>query len=567
MTEETPRVESVPETPFHDPEAVRYQARPLSRVWVYGWTILTWISAFTILVVYLDVNVKDTPSKRYVRTFTSMNKVSHPNLQKVSELYTDEGNAYAAADTPTARNAKSVALLDNVMLNLNCHAGPTSGGATGALPGGLSVAPTSLDPVSSTSFEFASHLCMCVYKKHNPAQTGNVGFHYEILNAAAEADFKDFVTTYVRQLGIECGMGTRATHTIEVGYDGFLSVSPFLIVVYVNGLAVMFSVLYMITGNAVVAKKKEDKASREEGKDGSTITTNAWTWIENFTSNKIYVVIVMAVVSAVFLVLIIALSKDPSDGEKVLVSVFFIVALIIAGSLVIWGWNTKSKDDEKTATSIPGEDVMVTQRMAFWIQYIFTAPLVVMAGDVIAQQRFNDFLIPRFLFSIALVLLAMGYDGIYLFSTFIVTCMQDLAARSWTKSATYFYDPKTKKTNYNELETLYHYTVDDNLRSATWWAWGTWLLGGAILLHGAVPTNLSWAATDLVMGWNTVIATGVAVYILGVPLACIPGMAERNSEADGWKANKHETALALRLSVELVARMLITLGVLFWVVE
>lgn len=70
-----------------------------------------------------------------------------------------------------------------------------------------------------------------------------------------------------------------------------------------------------------------------------------------------------------------------------------------------------------------------------------------------------------------------------------------------------------------------------------------------------------------VPGSTTVIAFGVVVYILGMPIISrVPGMNIENTVGYCWMEDRHATSLSLCLLVDFVSRSLVTLSVTYWLV-
>jgi hypothetical protein len=70
--------------------------------------------------------------------------------------------------------------------------------------------------------------------------------------------------------------------------------------------------------------------------------------------------------------------------------------------------------------------------------------------------------------------------------------------------------------------------------------------------------------SSLVPGAHTLIPVGFALYVVGMPLVCMPNIARDNTKGHPLASQEDSTALGLRLVVDILARTAITMTVYFW---
>lgn len=326
----------------------------LARVWIYSWTFLTWLftfAFFVLLVVVFRTSVQDnaagrsyTRSNTIVRGLGCLNKNQWSNWTALKDAYTTNVPA-----TPTINQAGSNAIRDAAMRAMRCH-GNMQDQPMGALSGGLTASSTQLDALVSTSFDFASPACACVHALHAAV------YYPAYLNATTRDSVvalgEEFYSTGAgRTIVRECLFSSRSASEVEVVDWCFLSVSPYMVVLYTNTVAGIFGALYLMTpdfkGEAMLYKVLSSPIA-----------------VVSFVAINIVLGITGVVVSG------------SSISAIVFVSLAEVVPLFYVVSMV---WFLRSQDANVDAKSTGQkssirENFRVVQRMSFWAQYIITLP-------------------------------------------------------------------------------------------------------------------------------------------------------------------------------------------------
>ena len=98
--------------------------------------------------------------------------------------------------------------------------------------------------------------------------------------------------------------------------------------------------------------------------------------------------------------------------------------------------------------------------------------------------------------------------------------------------------------------------------------WYSWVAAVSMMVYTSQPLALPWSVVDLVPGATTLVPVAFAVYLFGMPLVCMPGLARSNVRKEDWRNGSSDVAaLGLRLVVDLVARTILTITVYFWLLS
>jgi hypothetical protein len=84
-----------------------------------------------------------------------------------------------------------------------------------------------------------------------------------------------------------------------------------------------------------------------------------------------------------------------------------------------------------------------------------------------------------------------------------------------------------------------------------------------MLVYTSPAISLSYGAGDMVPGGSTIIPVVFALYVIGMPLVSVPGLAHSRTVKD-YGDQADTVALSLRLVVDIVARGLLSLTMYFW---
>lgn len=90
---------------------------------------------------------------------------------------------------------------------------------------------------------------------------------------------------------------------------------------------------------------------------------------------------------------------------------------------------------------------------------------------------------------------------------------------------------------------------------------------GMLIYSSGTVVTFPYGVLDSIQGGPLFITVAFIIYIGGMPLVCIPGLAKANAQRLKWSNNSDSVALAMRLVVDLVVRFLITISALFWLTK
>ena len=342
-------------SPLKESEAA-LNATPLSRVWVFTWALLTWIftfAFFVLLATAFTFNISDgartyTRSDTFTRSLGCIYKTPWSDWASVRDKYTT-----LIPTTPVISLSGSNDILDSVMRAMRCHGNlPTQ--ATGPLAGGVQGVVSGTDTVSTMSFDFSSKACHCAHKLHTEVyypSYANATTREQVV-ALGNTFFSDGVGSPPRSIVKECVFTSRVGHEVEVDDSCFLSVSPYMVVLYTNTVAGIFAALYLLhpAGN-----------NNKEG------------WMYRVLSNKIS--------AGVFIVINLALGitgmviSRPSDSTVGVLSTVMALALLGVVSMIYIMVNQEGVADTTIVARVNLKDnFVVIQRISFWFQYIITLP-------------------------------------------------------------------------------------------------------------------------------------------------------------------------------------------------
>lgn len=189
------------------------------------------------------------------------------------------------------------------------------------------------------------------------------------------------------------------------------------------------------------------------------------------------------------------------------------------------------------------------QRASFWLQYVLTMPVLVLMYDSILQQRVTEYLWTRLLLSTGIAIVAAACDMLCIF-------YNQLPARA-----------PTRDTDADNPSIKAHVAIHD----AMWWCWGCWVVGVSALMYTSPPLSVVWPDMTLVSGASTTIPMAFALYVVVLPMACIPGLdrsiSHPTEDNDPKTEERDANALGIRLVLEMSTRLLVTMTVYFWLAQ
>ena len=407
--------------------------------------------------------------------------------------------------------------------------------------------------------------------------------------------------TPVAPLVRACTFAHRMPHVIDMDAGCFLAVSPYMFVLYANALAATFAALYiggLSTTAATEPEKKANGGAVSKWIDKALAAVHGvmqwpWTMAVLATLNFIFCTAGMAVAltqggasggafavlltfiligwaSVLGLTYLMEQSKPTSEvAELMPPSVTPSGSTTPSGIITLQGFDksswagvgadssaggkiaamtSKAREKLHTMYTASADNIAVVQRMAFWLQYALTLPGLVMLHDQVQQQRDGVLLQYRVLYSIGIVLLAAAHDCLHMFSDKVNGMLQQ--------------QPSTGSSSNSNADKL---RTDDNLRSSLQWTWGVWFAAAVMMMWPPQAVSMPVHLTDLMPGSHSLVPAALAVYVIAVPIVCMPQHGStRHMSSFGDGGSKDKTALSMLLVVDLVARVLVTLTVYFW---
>ena len=541
---DTREVGEVPSGVSLEQSPAQLQSTPVSRSGIYIWAILTWCMAisFAILVMVMwTVEISDNGGPVYKRSHTVPHnmgvwvKNSWKDWTATTDIYKTPGPAIVAT---MSTGAGSTAILDLVMRSMLCHGNLPASIGTGPLKGGLNGVVKGTDYYGDMSFWFASDLCQCVQRQHTK-------FYANVSKSATTADLvlqlggqftSGIVTTGLakipegQDLMRACLFGTRATQMTRVDDTHALTVSPYMLIVHVNIVAGVVACLYLMAASWTGTEEARNNAS-------------FWGIVSLGFGDKVVCVVLAAVNLALGVAATVISAPPDSIGAKsiwpILQGIMFITTSVCVGVISMgekslsFGNNGSSKIKQNMI--VHQENIRVWQRMVFWMQFLCTAPAILLLHDAMAQQRDEVYLTHRLIFLFGIIALAAGSDMVAMF-------YENMSGISQHKT--------TAQT-------------EDMLRSCMWYTWTIWTIASTILVYSSGTVFMD--ATTANNGFDIILVNiAFVIYFVGMPLVSIPGMASMNTKHMKWANSPDVTALAMRLVVDVLARMLLTLAGIFW---
>lgn len=404
-----------------------------------------------------------------------MVKTQWSDWNGVFEIYNDPVKNVAGLPVPLAFvPSESTQILDAVMRKMRCHGNkkdaletPLQGGISGALPQSTSG--------MAQTFRFSSSACSCVYDYHTYVFESNYVTNPKTLDEIKELGLAYTTTglnltrvgsnTPADPLMKQCFFSKRMPHSIELVPDCFPSVSPYMVVLYINTIAGIFGAMYLVSGG-------------ENARSGERSMVVMWKqdvvkWMRHPMATVFFVVLNVGLGVAG----VILSSGDGSAGSIVAVCMVEGLALVYAMGMtwymshqadeivpapiqesIVLGEKKlvpmSSSKSEKAFKDAIYENVNVIQRMSFWFQYIVTLPGIVVLHDVMQQQRIQEYMLARVAFALGIGFLAAGSDMLCLFNDKV---MDNLAMVAENKEDGAKFRKKVMAK------------TDDNIRSAMWW--------------------------------------------------------------------------------------------------
>lgn len=148
-------------------------ASPMSRGFVNVWAVLTWIITIgfaILLIIAFNQDITDPDNgvvyKRadtFPKNMGVWNKERWSDWNTLVSLY--KPTATSTINTMSTGNGSTV-ILDSVMKNLMCHGDVPNSALPGPLQGGINGYTSGSDTILTSTFQFASEMCQCVYQQH-----------------------------------------------------------------------------------------------------------------------------------------------------------------------------------------------------------------------------------------------------------------------------------------------------------------------------------------------------------------------------------------------------------------
>ncbi len=395
---------------------------PQARAWVYVWAFLTWgmtIAFSILLLIAFTADVQDItngPTYKRADLFPKSMGVWY------KERWSDWSTLVSLYTTPTtavagdmASGAGSTKILDTVMKNLMCHGDVPTGTIPGPLPGGISTSPTGSDTVSAANFAYVSEMCHCVYQAH-------ITYYTNASKTATTTDLisqigKEFTTGEVgatpfnipkgQDLLRRCFFSTRTSYKLSVDKTFFLAASPYQLIMHLNAAASIIAAMYLLSSSDHMWRQNNENAVMN------------WKGVFTLKSTMGAVFLGMLNLGLGLTCLIVSKTSDQAMGLWLGMDIALFLAMVAliyftmtdfahtkgSKSTMLW---LKAKITHK-------DNILVIQRVGFWIQYLVSAPALVLLYDSMTHQRASSYLLGRSIFVIGLAGLAAGTDMFTLF--------------------------------------------------------------------------------------------------------------------------------------------------------
>lgn len=309
-----------------------------------------------------------------------------------------------------ASGAGSTKILDTVMKNLMCHGDVATGTIPGPLSGGISTSPTGTDTVSAANFAFVSEMCQCVYQAHTT-------IYANISKTATTAELitqlgKEFTSgeTGALSMGIpkgqdllrRCFFSTRTSYKLTVDNNFFLTASPFQLIFHLNAVASIVAAMYLVSTSTHMFRNGKQT-----------------TWLDIFKSSGTAIVLGIANFTLGVVCCFYSKASDASMWTWLSLEIVLFLAMLA----LVYFTMMEFKETEKAKNYLYNiknkitrkDNIQVVQRVAFWIQYIVSAPALVLLYDSLTHQRATSYLLGRSIFVIGIAAMAAGTDMFTLF--------------------------------------------------------------------------------------------------------------------------------------------------------
>jgi hypothetical protein len=583
----------------------RMRATPTSRSWIITYALLTWLMSISFCSVAIHVFWTTDNHKGAVQNINCLEMTPHlANWTGVQRAY----NVSKLPATIANYSAFQVSSLLDVLKAMNCSGNGLLDGyalvqnATTGLMDSLTL--PGKEPVLSKMFYANSAQCGCVVQQHVDVLMpilNNVTLYF---NASTEATYKArfiaAINTYLLDgnqpdsastvpvispknypsLVRHCFMNKRPAQFITIQEDCATTVIPYNVVAFINVVAGMFAAIYII----------QTFPSESEGVKDNSWAKRIMDAMSHWIATAVFVLLNFSLGLTALVVTAVgsgASSKSVSYwfGILSLIVIGLVISLIrtnlstyIAKGLQSMGITVKAPffftDKAKRIKAFVNTqerraDVM---RLVFWIHYVMLLPAFVMLLDHVQQNRVGTWTMPRFFTCMGLAFLAVSTDLCYLLYEYTLELVYERKLHLLLYTNNNHVHPLNngeKQSVYDELHSKHlvmAMSADDGARSAVWWAWGSWCFVACSLFVMEAPMKISPAILDPLVP-SSVFPLATAVLVLGIPMfAKVPLIHEENTKAYTWQGDRSTMALALCLGVEFVARLLLTLSVVYWTV-
>lgn len=581
----------------------RKRATPTSRVWILVYALLTWLMSIAFCSVSIYVFRSSSTHLGIVqkigcieRSTQLTNWTGIIKAYNISKIATPSAVNYgkfmitSLQDSLAVMNCSSAGLLDYYQV-----LGAETDTPSVALQSGK-------DALMAQMFTYNSPQCSCLAVHHTTVLIPNLNKTIATYGAGAADAFKAQAEAVVKKFLFDgqqfdnatstalsntnypsvlrsCFLNRRPAQFAALQDDCATTVIPYNIVTYINVVAALFSAIYIIQTYPMDESHAHDKTPAG--------------MFAYYVSSKYATAFFLALNFALGMAALVITATD-SDASSTSISYIFGIIGLIMTTLVVgmlranmsqeivdW-WNRftgRSTQDTETRKIKADKQLHELRtdamRLAFWVQYLMLLPAFVMLLDHVQQNRMYTWTYPRIMTCIGLAFLALATDLCYLVQEY----MQDVL---FEKDHSLFLsmrgrDSRDSRDSRDMADAALYDKVysrfavlgargDDNARSAVWWAWGSWCIIACSLFVLDSPIHMNVAVLgDLVP--SSVLPLAVAVFVIGMPMfAKVPIIHEENTKAYSWQGDRSTMALALCLSVEFVARLLLTMSVVYWTV-
>lgn len=595
-----------------------------SRTWILTYSILTWlltIAFFAVVVRAYGFSQDNSPDSQLqkrgiLQSVGCLSRKSFLQWNDIIKLYEE---FYTTTPLSTMKERASTQLLQSVMSKMSCHVGVGT---------------------ANPSFAFTSFQCVCVTGLHSifSYQVNQIMDDTQLNTDAAK---KESLRILGKQIAVDgkkatsaqandgfgsimqqCFFAYRPSQWIKLDSGCGTQVVPYAMAMYVNTIAGCFAALYFVTFWGQDTQQSEHQQSEhqqsEHKQQGAQPNQEQQQYSHMFrvavrwTSLAAFLVVNL-VIGIAGIVIAFFSQENPSNSAF---AVYMIVYLLVVG-MIVWQFNgilynmfpvetkldkmfTNIKENKAykrfqsmISIALEKDNMYVSMRMLFWVQYLICMPIMLMLYDGLHQSRMQVNTISRLMMSIGIGFLAFGFDVALAIheklQMDIYTVEEDKLIplgvpveeqqSQWQDDLNNLENEKNTvvgmegmhvkngRSIVDKILTLTLYT-GDNATSCTWWSWMLWIGLASSLFALSSPMDLPPQILEsLVPGSTTAVAFAVIFYVLGMPIvARVPGMNIENTIGHCWMEDRHATSLSLCLAVDFVARTLLTLTLTYWLI-